>query len=439
MGIYSRWRQRRQQRSIIKEYYGGDNRYFVASMYTQNSYSIPEVRTAIERAADIFSKIPKYNERVDKNGNIVYIENSLTRVLSLKPNPLQNSIQFWKEVYTRLMLDGNVFIEPIWDKTTGYLKSLYVLPTRSFELSFVSDNEGTVTFDDKTTGKQTFNLSSLIYLNRFSSLTGGKKNDIRLYETVIQALMQQAVSVADPKKVRAIMQGKINGSPLLKPEHRGAAMEDVKANFAQNVDGLVYFDSNWQITPINWQENDVNRELLKVITSAVYNYFGITESVINGTADELQFEMFINNSIKPLAIQIEQELTAKLFTQREIEVGNKIELDTFALSVTTLSTKSSFIQSALRNGTYNQDEGREMLGRPPLPDGLGKRWRTTADTVSIDIVDEYQLGKVNKQADPAAESQVIEAMKNENKNVDDTEKAKENEDGNGNTKANGKA
>ena len=244
MGIYSRWRQRRQQRSIIKEYYGGDNRYFVASMYTQNSYSIPEVRTAIERAADIFSKIPKYNERVDKNGNIVYIENSLTRVLSLKPNPLQNSIQFWKEVYTRLMLDGNVFIEPIWDKTTGYLKSLYVLPTRSFELSFVSDNEGTVTFDDKTTGKQTFNLSSLIYLNRFSSLTGGKKNDIRLYETVIQALMQQAVSVADPKKVRAIMQGKINGSPLLKPEHRGAAMEDVKANFAQNVDGLVYFDSN---------------------------------------------------------------------------------------------------------------------------------------------------------------------------------------------------
>ena len=41
----------------------------------------------------------------------------------------------------------------------------------------------------------------------------------------------------------------------------------------------------------------------------------------------------------------------------------------------------------------NIDEQREMVGMPPLPDGKGKMYRVTADTVSIDIVDEYQKAK----------------------------------------------
>ena len=34
-----------------------------------------------------------------------------------------------------------------------------------------------------------------------------------------------------------------------------------------------------------------------------------------------------------------------------------------------------------------------MVGLPPLPNGLGQMYRVTADTVNIEIVDDYQKSK----------------------------------------------
>ena len=44
----------------------------------------------------------------------------------------------------------------------------------------------------------------------------------------------------------------------------------------------------------------------------------------------------------------------------------------------------------------NIDECREMIGQPPLENGLGKTYRVTADTIDITVANKYQLGKVNQ-------------------------------------------
>ncbi|MDE7440231.1 MAG: phage portal protein [Clostridia bacterium] len=380
-----------QLRSIIHEYYG-DNIGWFAFNYASNIYSIPEVRTAIEAFADIFSTIPRYFERRDKNGYIQYFEHAADKVINLKPNPLQNATQFWKNVITSLFLHSNVFIEPTFDYRTGELKYLYVLPKDKFDFNLYNDR-ATVTF--LTLGK-TYDMDSLIYLNRFSTLGGGQSNDLGLYETVIQALAQQAIEVASPKKPRAFLQGKSNQQGNLKDKDKKGTMEDVKANFDSSVRGLVYLDPQWDVTPINWTENDVNRDLMKFVINIVDNYFGITEEIINNKATEIEYQLFVKNKIEPLAKQIEQEFTAKLFSKREREFGNRLEFDTFHLSVSTLSAKTQFFNVVGRSGVLNIDEQREMIGYPPLPDGLGQMYRVTADTVNIEIADEYQKAKNGK-------------------------------------------
>ena len=47
----------------------------------------------------------------------------------------------------------------------------------------------------------------------------------------------------------------------------------------------------------------------------------------------------------------------------------------------------------------NIDEMRENIGMPPLPNGLGKMYRVTADTVNIEIVDKYQKAKNGNAAE----------------------------------------
>lgn len=241
---------------------------------------------------------------------------------------------------------------------------------------------------------RTYDLDSLIYLNRFSKLAGGRKNQLGLYETVIQALAAQAINVANPKKPRALLQGASSGGAQnLKAKDKKGTMTDLKGNFDEAVEGVAYIDSQWKITPINWQENDVNRELMQFVINIVYNYFGITESIINNKCSEIEFELFVKNKIEPLARQVEQEFTSKLFTKREREFGNRLELDTFRLSVSTLAAKTAFFNVAGRGGFINIDEGREMIGLPPLPNGLGRMYRVSADTVNIEKFDEYQLAK----------------------------------------------
>jgi len=406
MGIINNIRsvfKKKELRSVIKTYYN-DNLSYFAYNYAQNIYNIPEVRTAIESFADIFSTIPRYHKRVDKNGNITVLKDNINSILTLKPNPAQNASQFWKETITRLMLESNVFIEPIFEAETGILKKVYTLPAKVFTINYLTSESPMVTFYDAITGVQNIkSLNNLIYLNRFSALSGGQKNDLGLYETVIQALMQQAIEVANPKKPRAIMQGKIGQTSNIKEKDKKGEMQEVSANFANNVNGIVYFGNQWDVTPINWNEADVNRDLANFVVNIVYNYFGINDNIINGKASEVEYQLFIKNHIEPLARQIEEEFTAKLFTQREIFVGNKIEFDTFRLSVSTLQAKTALFSVASRQGVMNLDEMREMIGLAPIPDGYGKMFRVTADTISIDKVDEYQAAQKGVETEKEVE------------------------------------
>ena len=369
----------------------GESFNLIVYKYAKSIYSIPEVRTAIESVADMFCSIPIYHKQVSPNGDTKYIEDEFEFILNTKPNKLQNGVQFWKSVIKQFLLENNVFIEPIYNLHNGKLKALYPLPFKSFDFE-LQQNKSFVRFYDAPKGNvvDRYDIDNLIYISRFSSLTGGATTDLGLYETVIQALSNQILKITDPKKVKAILQGAMGKSANLKPEDRKGEMNTLQASFDENVNGIAYVNSQWTITPINWQENDVNRDLMQFVINIVYNYFKTNEAIINNKASEIEREMFIAQTIKPIAKQLEQELTYKLFTDTEIREGHRIEFDVFALTVNTLSTKTALFSIAGRNGILNIDEMREYLGQPRLPNGLGQMYRVTGDTMNLENVDKFQ-------------------------------------------------
>ena len=420
--FFKRDKKKQQIRSIISNYYGGNWKYFVWN-YANQIYDIPEVRTAIEKISDIFSSIPIYHKRVDKNGHITYLEDSTTRILNYRPNPLQNGTQFIKNMVTNLLVNCDCFAEPIFDYESGKLKQIYPLQLKKpkFEINENGSAGYVQFFDGNGNPEKKYNIDNLIYLNRFSTLQGGKGNNLGLYETVIKSLGEQIVNVADPRKPRAILQSNQTGQGQLKEKDKKGTIESVRADFADNIQGLAYLDKMWTITPISWTENDVNKELMQFVINIVYNYFNINENIINNKASEIEMEMFLSNTIKPLATQFEKEFTNKLFTENEYYFGHRIEFDYFSLSVNTLQAKTNLFSVAIRQGILNIDECREMIGQPPLENGLGRKYRVTADTVDLEIADEYQLGKVDKTKSVSA----TENVSHETNSVDDINQQKE--------------
>lgn len=430
MGFFDIFKRKREVRTIINRVYGGDWKYFVWN-YTQNIYSIPEVRCAIEKIADIFSSVDKYNERIDKSGNIQYINDTTSRILKYKPNPFQNATQFYKNVVTSLLLNNNVFVEPIFDSQSGNLKHLYPLPFSKHK--FEMDDNGNIAyvqfFDSYGYPEKKYNLNNLIYLNRFNTLSGGQENQFGLYETVLKSLSEKIVNDASPNKPRAILQSNQVGEGQLKDKDKKGATETLKASFAENVQGIAYLDKKWTITPINWQENNVNKELMAFIVNLVYNYFSINENILNNKASEIEMAMFVKTTIKPLAQQFSQEFTNKLFTDNEFYFGRRIEFDFNPLLVTTLQSEASIAQINIRNGIWCIDEARERMGYEPLPNGLGKVHRASADLVNIEVIDDYELGKVGKTQTVSTTEKVEDNISSETVKVADTNIGKEDVNG----------
>lgn len=424
--LFTRSDKKKQVQDIINTYYGGNWQYFVWN-YANQIYKIPEVKCAIEKIADIFSSVDIYNERVDKNGNVQYLEDATNRILKYRPNSLQNATQFYKNVITKLLLDNNVFIEPVFDMT-GNLKALYPLPTRNFQLSMDNNDRNAYVqfYDAYQNPQEKYNLNSIIYLNRFNTLSGGQQsNDMGLYEKVLQSLSEKIVNDASPNKPRALLQSNQVGEGQLKDKDKKGATETLKASFAENVQGIAYLDKKWVITPINWQENNVNKELMAFIVNLVYNYFSINENIINNKASEIEMAMFVKTTIKPLAKQFSQEFTNKLFTENEYYFGRRIEFDYNPLLVTTLQSEANIAQINIRNGIWSIDEARERMGYEPLPNGLGKVHRASADLVNIEVIDDYELGKVGKTTTVST----TENVSHETIKVEDINKEKEDSNG----------
>ena len=70
------------------------------------------------------------------------------------------------------------------------------------------------------------------------------------------------------------------------------------------------------------------------------------------------------------------------------------------------------------------------MGYEPLPNGLGKVYRASADLVNIEVIDDYELGKVGKTTTVST----TENVPRETIKVEDINKEKEDSNGTDETK-----
>lgn len=116
----------------------------------------------------------------------------------------------------------------------------------------------------------------------------------------------------------------------------------------------------------------LNKDVMEAIVGYLYNYFGASKQIVTHSASELEYEQFIDNTIKPLIFQAEEELTYKLFSHTEIGHNNKIAGELIDLEISTLSAKTTFFKEMIFGGVLNRNEIRRRLHVPKGPKELDK-------------------------------------------------------------------
>lgn len=146
-----------------------------------------------------------------------------------------------------------------------------------------------------------------------------------------------------------------------------------KTNLNSGNGGLLLFGNQFSnMQQIRQEGYKVDPEQSKLIKENVLDYFGVSEEVIQNKADGDALDAFFNGAIEPFSIKMSDALTKMVFSQREINGGNRIMFTANRLQYMSVSSKISMAQQLGDRGILTIDEIRELFNYEPLDGDTGK-------------------------------------------------------------------
>ena len=144
-------------------------------------------------------------------------------------------------------------------------------------------------------------------------------------------------------------------------------------NFQGGGGGLLLFGNQMQnIKELSQKGYTVDPAQMALIKENVYDYFGVSEAIIQNKATGNELDAFFNGAIEPFAIKLSEALTRMVFTERERNNGNEITFTANRLQYMDVSQKVNMAKELGDRGVLMIDEIRELFNYDPLPNGEGQ-------------------------------------------------------------------
>jgi len=148
-------------------------------------------------------------------------------------------------------------------------------------------------------------------------------------------------------------------------EDRIKAVEDQLVNSKY---GIAYADATEHITQLNRSvENNLFAQV-EYLTSMLYSQLGITQSILDGTADEKTMLNYYSRTVAPILSAISVEIKRKFLSKNARTRGHSIEFFKDPFSLVPVSEISEIADKFTRNEIMTSNEIRQVIGMKPSDD-----------------------------------------------------------------------
>ena len=315
----------------------------------------------------------------------------LNRLLSLRPNPLMSAAQFWERVANLYYMESNVFIYLQWDyfNYNEPLKALWILDIEENAIEIKVDENGDMYLSFDLNGKPHYtSMDNIVHIARNAgpNILGEKNLAIK---KVLDIIATNYEGIEQAIKSSAFIRFIVQSTTLLNKDVRESRAKDfAEAYLGKNSNGVVYLDSAADIKQVVPNNKYANEGEMKLFENKIYNYMGISEDILKAKFKEDDWNAYYDSSIEPLANKISQELTYKIFTQKEIAFGNRIMVIFDKLDTASLKTKIAVAQVIQKLPTYRPNDVNRLLGMPVTEHG--EKEYSTLNYTESDKQNEYQ-------------------------------------------------
>ena len=345
---------------------GGNEKTIVASIYN---------RLAIDA-----SSVSMMHARVDQNGSYQEtLDTGLNRCLSISANVDQTGRALIQDAILSMFDEGVVAIVPT-DTTLSKKNSMSFDVTEmrvakiiKWEPEYVTChiyNETTGKYEDiRLPKKTTAIIENPFYavMNERSSTVHRLLNKLRLLDIVDEQTSSGKLDliIQLPYVIR-------NEGRKQQAETRRKELEQ---QLASSKYGVAYTDGTEKITQLGHSIDNNLLDQIEYLQKLLYSQLGLTEEIMNGTADERVMMNYYSRTIEPVLSAIADEMTRKFLTKTAITQHQKIIFIRDPFKLVPVSNVADIADKFTRNEILSPNEIRAIIGRKPVSDDRANELR----------------------------------------------------------------
>lgn len=144
--------------------------------------------------------------------------------------------------------------------------------------------------------------------------------------------------------------------------------KDIEDQLAGSKYGIAYTDGTERITQLNRPvENNLMKQI-EYLTSMLYSQLGITQSILDGTADEKTMLNYYSRSIEPIISAIVDEMKRKFLTKTARSQLQTILFFRDPFKLVPVNDLAEIADKFTRNEIATSNEMRQVIGWKPSKD-----------------------------------------------------------------------
>ena len=132
--------------------------------------------------------------------------------------------------------------------------------------------------------------------------------------------------------------------------------------------GIGYVDSTEKITQLNRPLENQFLKQIEYLTNQLFAQLGITQGVLDGTADDKTMNNYYTRTIEPIVTAIVDEFHRKFLTKTARSQGQAIMYFRDPFKLIPISEVPEFADKFTRNEILSSNEFRQIVGRKPSKD-----------------------------------------------------------------------
>lgn len=144
--------------------------------------------------------------------------------------------------------------------------------------------------------------------------------------------------------------------------------KDIVDQLKENELGIAYTDGTEKITQLNRPLENTLMAQIEYLTKMLYSQLGITEEVMNGTADEKVMLNYYNRTIEPIVAAIVDEMKRKFLTKTARSQHQSIVFFRDPFRLVPVSELAELADKFTRNEIMTSNEIRQVVGMKPSDD-----------------------------------------------------------------------